>query len=118
MEEERGVLKVFSIEELDHFWKKVSMDLEREITDEKAHMIFTTRYHKPKKYNQLEQTPMYRMKSGRMVGAQRISYFLHTNLDVRKKSHLFLRCGQSNCINPHHLIYLPTERERNEYVNK
>lgn len=116
--EPKVVLKKLTVPELDHFFSKVSMDLYKELSDPTAHMIFVTKYHKPKKHNQIEQTPMYRRRDGRLLSAQRISYFIYHGIDIKKKSHLFLLCGENNCINPQHLIYLPTEKERKEFINK
>jgi len=120
-EEEQELTRVFqkplSVKELDVFYEKVSMDLGKEMNDPGTHMIFQTDYHRPKKHNQIEMTPMLHFR-GRLMSAQRISYFIMYGKDVGKISHLFLRCGESNCINPYHLIYLPTKEERNEYINK
>lgn len=115
--EGKPVLKKMSVAEMDRYFRKISMDLNQELTDPTAHMIFSTKYHQSKKHNQIEQTPMLH-HGGRLLSAQRISYFMYHGIDVKKKSHLFLKCGETNCVNPTHLVYLATEEERKEFINK
>lgn len=117
MEVEKPGLRKPTKDELDRFWKKVSMEMTQPLGCPAAHMIFSSNQHKPKKHNQVEMTPMVHFQE-KMVSAQRVVYFLFTGVDVRKKSHLFLLCGVHNCVNPTHLIYLATEEERKEFINK
>lgn len=117
MEVEKPGLRKLSVKELDNFFALVSMDLPQPINSPSTHMIISTPHHKPKKFNQVEQTPMIYFQN-KLVSAQRVAYFLYHGIDVRKKSHLFLLCGESNCVNPTHLIYLATPEERKEFVNK
>lgn len=103
---EKMPMKPLSVKELDNFYKRVSMDMNQQMNDPNAHMIFCTEHYKKKKLRECEETPMFYFRGG-YISAQRISYFLEYQIDPVKKSKIYLLCNNTRCINPKHLSLEP-----------